>query len=83
MCQRLFSLHWKVVFKKLAPDDLKKFGPGVKKKLASGDKSVRRISQEDLGKWGIIMIIVIIIKVIVIIIVIIIEISISNIMILE
>ena len=73
MCQRLFSLHWKVVFKKLAPDDLKKFGLGdKKKKLASGDKSVRRISQEDLGKWGIIMIIVIII-----------EISISNIMILE
>ena len=72
MCQRLFSLHWKVVFKKLAPDDLKKFGPGDKKKLASGNKSVRRISQEDLGKWGIIMIIVIII-----------EISISNIMILE
>ena len=73
MCQRLFSLHWKVVFKKLAPDDLKKFGLGdKKKKLASGDKSVRRISQADLGKWGIIMIIVIII-----------EISISNIMILE
>ena len=52
MCQRLFSLHWKVVFKKLAPDDLKKFGPGVKKKLASGDKSVRRISQEDLGNFS-------------------------------